>query len=160
MSELSDPNSQPGHQPFAADDAQPLTPTHRGNVGKGDGRQHRLRTAALEAEVLTGVHETSEQQARRSLLRRLARITAGSLLLLAGILMLVLPGPGWIAIAGGLAVLSRDVAWAARLLEIVRDKVPGVPADGQIPRSTWISIILVTTSAGILGALFFHLISG
>ncbi|MBP7930493.1 MAG: PGPGW domain-containing protein, partial [Acidimicrobiia bacterium] len=120
MSELSDPNSQPGHQPFAADDAQPLTPTHRGNVGKGDGRQHRLRTAALEAEVLTGVHETSEQQARRSLLRRLARITAGSLLLLAGILMLVLPGPGWIAIAGGLAVLSRDVAWAARLLEIVR----------------------------------------
>ncbi|MBP7930705.1 MAG: hypothetical protein KA110_12175, partial [Acidimicrobiia bacterium] len=82
------------------------------------------------------------------------------LLLLAGILMLVLPGPGWIAIAGGLAVLSRDVAWAARLLEIVRDKVPGVPADGQIPRSTWISIILVTTSAGILGALFFHLISG
>lgn len=33
----------------------------------------------------------------------------------AGTVMLVLPGPGLITIAGGLAVLSKDIAWAGRL---------------------------------------------
>lgn len=135
-------------------------PTSHQSDRAGEVRQHRLRHAAIEAEFLTGVHETSEEQAVRSVLRRIGRIILGSFLLIAGVAMLVLPGPGWIAIAGGLALLSRDVAWAGRLLHIIRDKVPGVPADGAIPRSTWTSIALVTVAAAIVGALMLHLISG
>ena len=33
-----------------------------------------------------------------------------------GIIALPLPGPGWLIIAGGLTILSKDVAWADRLL--------------------------------------------
>jgi hypothetical protein len=36
--------------------------------------------------------------------------------------MLVLPGPGILSILGGLALLSRDVAWAGRLADRVKDK--------------------------------------
>ena len=39
-------------------------------------------------------------------------MSLGTLLLVAGVLMLALPGPGWITIAAGLAVLAKDVAWA------------------------------------------------
>ena len=40
----------------------------------------------------------------------------GSGLVLAGIAMLVLPGPGWLAIFAGLAVLAAEFAWAETLL--------------------------------------------
>ena len=37
-------------------------------------------------------------------------------LILAGIVMLVLPGPGWLTIFAGLAVLAAEFTWAATLL--------------------------------------------
>jgi uncharacterized protein (TIGR02611 family) len=53
--------------------------------------------------------------------KRVARATAGFVLLLAGIAMLALPGPGWVTIAVGLALLSRDCPWAERALHRLRD---------------------------------------
>jgi tellurite resistance protein TerC len=47
---------------------------------------------------------------------RLARIVAGFGLLAAGVAMLALPGPGWLTIAAGLALLATEFAWARRLL--------------------------------------------
>ena len=41
-------------------------------------------------------------------------------LILAGIAMLVLPGPGWATIILGFIVLASEYAWARRLLEPVR----------------------------------------
>ena len=53
---------------------------------------------------------------------RIARIVAGFALIVAGVFMLVLPGPGIITIIGGLALLSRDVPWAARLANWMRER--------------------------------------
>lgn len=55
--------------------------------------------------------------------RRLWRTVAGSLLILAGLAMLVLPGPGLVTIAAGLFVLSREYAWANRQYRRVTDQV-------------------------------------
>lgn len=41
-------------------------------------------------------------------------------LVAAGIVMLVLPGPGWAAIILGLVVLASEYAWARRVLDPVR----------------------------------------
>lgn len=53
--------------------------------------------------------------------RRVSSIVAvsviGSLLVVAGIVMLVTPGPGLLAIVAGLAVLAREFGWARRLLD-------------------------------------------
>jgi uncharacterized protein (TIGR02611 family) len=48
---------------------------------------------------------------------RIASIVAGFALMLAGAAMLVLPGPGLLAIAAGLAILAREFEWAKRLLD-------------------------------------------
>ncbi len=60
---------------------------------------------------------------------RIARIGAGLGLVLLGIMLLVLPGPGILTIAGGLAILSIDYVWARRLLDWMksryRDYFPG-----------------------------------
>ena len=46
---------------------------------------------------------------------RVLRIVGGFLLLGAGVVMLVTPGPGWLAIFGGLGLLTTEYAWARRI---------------------------------------------
>ncbi|MDA3039502.1 MAG: hypothetical protein O3C27_08205 [Actinomycetota bacterium] len=118
--------------------------------GKPDAHHNRtledLREAAIQAEFETGVHETTVDAAKAHVLLRLARITLGALVTLLGIVALPLPGPGWLIIAGGLAILSRDVEWAGRLLLYIRKRVPGVPDDGKIPAATMVRLGLITAA--------------
>ncbi len=89
----------------------------------------RVVDAAITAELETGRREATVEEARRSVLRRTARIAAGSFLVFAGLVMWVLPGPGLLTIAAGLLVLSRDFPWAARMLE--RGPRPAPPGRGR-----------------------------
>ncbi len=57
--------------------------------------------------------------------RQLLVGVAGATLLLAGLVMLVLPGPGLLALAAGLAILALEFHWARRFLEAVRARLPG-----------------------------------
>jgi drug/metabolite transporter (DMT)-like permease len=65
--------------------------------------------------------------------RRVGAILGGTVLLFVGTVMLVIPGPGLVAILGGLVLLSSEVIWARHLLRKVRERVgdkvplPGVP---------------------------------
>ena len=99
-----------------------------------------LRQAAIEAEYETGVREETEEAAKAAIHIRLARMSLGTVLIIAGVAMLALPGPGWLTIAGGLAILSKDVAWAARALEWVRRRLPG---DETEPVSTKVIVFSV-----------------
>lgn len=47
----------------------------------------------------------------------------GATVILAGIAMLVLPGPGWLAIFGGLAILATEFAWARWMLKHARERM-------------------------------------
>ena len=40
---------------------------------------------------------------------------------MAGIAMLALPGPGWLTIAAGLAILATEFVWARRALDQLKD---------------------------------------
>ena len=106
----------------------------------------RLREAAIEAEYDTGVREDTEEQARASIHVRLARMSLGTVLLVAGVLMLALPGPGWLTIAAGLAILAKDVAWAERLLERVRRRLPE-GEDGEVDRRVIVGSIIIAIVA-------------
>ena len=57
-----------------------------------------------------------------SLTKRIAKIVIGFALLLAGLVMLVTPGPGWVTIAVGLALLSTEFRWARHLLDRIKEK--------------------------------------
>jgi len=57
-------------------------------------------------------------------LRQAAVLVAGVLLVVAGLAMLVLPGPGLITILLGFVVLATEFAWAHHLLGKGVAKVP------------------------------------
>lgn len=52
--------------------------------------------------------------------KRIAITVVGGVLLLGGLAMLVLPGPGLLLIVAGFAVLGTEYAWAASALEQTR----------------------------------------
>jgi len=54
--------------------------------------------------------------------RRIAVFIAGTIVLLAGAVMLVGPGPGFIVVFAGLAILATEFLWARRLLRKIKDK--------------------------------------
>ena len=105
--------------------------------------ENRFEEAAIEAEFETGYREETREEARRGVVTRLLRMTSGSLGTIIGVIMMPLPGPGLLIVAVGLGILSRDVAWADRLLQIVRKRLPS-DSDGRLPRS---SIVTMTVLA-------------
>ena len=111
-----------------------------------------LRDAAYEAERGTGRREETEEQVRRGVIIRLARIIGGFTLIGVGISRLVLPGPGWVMIVIGLSLLP--FAWAERTIRAIRRRVPGIPDDGRIPTRTWIIMGVLTVGALALALLF------
>jgi chromate transport protein ChrA len=52
--------------------------------------------------------------------RKIGMALAGAALLIVGLVMLVLPGPGIPAILGGLTLLAKEFRWAQRLLGRVK----------------------------------------
>ena len=87
--------------------------------------------------------------------RRIGITIAGFAVLLAGVVLLVLPGPGWVLIFAGLAILSTEYVWARVLLTKAkrrgrasqetrcferssprrRTRTPG--ANSRFPTTTW-----------------------
>jgi hypothetical protein len=114
-------------------------------------RWERLEEAAIAAEMETDEREETVEEAKRGVLRRLARMTAGFFLVAVGTALLVLPGPGLVVIASGLLLLSRDIPFAARLLEKVRERIPA-DADGNVSKPVLFGGLVVTAMA--LGASF------
>jgi uncharacterized protein (TIGR02611 family) len=52
--------------------------------------------------------------------RAIAVLVAGSVLVVVGIALLVLPGPGLLVIALGIGVLATEFVWARRVVERAR----------------------------------------
>ncbi|WP_298455762.1 PGPGW domain-containing protein [uncultured Cellulomonas sp.] len=55
-------------------------------------------------------------------MKRVMVAIVGGALALAGIALLVLPGPGFVLVAAGLAILATQFAWAARPLAYAKGK--------------------------------------
>jgi uncharacterized protein (TIGR02611 family) len=49
---------------------------------------------------------------------RLLVLLVGGVVLLAGLVMIIAPGPGWLGIIAGLEILATEFAWPKRLLSV------------------------------------------
>ena len=73
--------------------------------------------------IMDRVRARQERHRQRHRLYRIGFAALGFLVLAAGIVMLVTPGPGIPAIVLGLAMLALEFAWAERWLERIVDRV-------------------------------------
>jgi uncharacterized protein (TIGR02611 family) len=70
-----------------------------------------------EGSFVERLRAQRERHLERPRIIRLAFIVGGFVVLAAGVAMLALPGPAFVVIPVGLAILSLEFAWAGRLLE-------------------------------------------
>jgi hypothetical protein len=80
--------------------------------------------------------------------KRFATAVVGGLLTVIGVILLVLPGPGFVVIAAGLAVLAREFTWAKRPLDMAMSRA----RDGmdQVARSRWFAALDAATGMGLI----------
>lgn len=86
-------------------------------------------TAALVSPLLDELEDLSRLTIRQA--KKLAVLIVGGGLLLAGVVMLVLPGPGLLTIFSGLTVLATHFVWARRLLRKARRETRSMMAKGR-----------------------------
>lgn len=118
-----------------------------------------LREAAVQAEFETGLREQSVAEAKASLVKRAARVSAGLVVTIVGIALLPLPGPGWLIIVGGLSILAKDFPFLARWITEIRRRVPGIPEDGAIPRRTK-AIIAAIVIGSAAASIWYSMLGG
>ena len=137
------------------------TATHRYALGvaQDESFSDRLIDAAVQAEFETGEREETVAEAKSHIIVRLARMCLGFLIVIAGIIALPLPGPGWLIILAGLSILAKDFVWAARLMTFIRRRIPGIPEDGKIPPRTW-AIMGAVMVAAALASVWWYVYDG
>ncbi|GGD32005.1 hypothetical protein GCM10007231_34390 [Nocardioides daphniae] len=70
---------------------------------------------------LARIHARLHQNPVTSILTKIVVTTVGVLVILAGVVMMVAPGPGILGLIFGLAILSTEWRWADRWLDAARD---------------------------------------
>ncbi|MFF5706664.1 TIGR02611 family protein [Streptomyces sp. NPDC012794] len=71
----------------------------------------------------------------------------------AGVAMLVLPGPGWVAIFAGLAIWATEFAWASLALRWTKRKVTEAAQKALDPKVRRRNVILTSVGLTIAAAL-------
>jgi uncharacterized protein (TIGR02611 family) len=66
-------------------------------------------------------------------LRRLIIFMLGMGVLMIGVVMIVTPGPAFLIIPLGLAILASEFVWARRLLQRVKDRLQRRPGNSPPP---------------------------
>jgi uncharacterized protein (TIGR02611 family) len=74
-------------------------------------------TDRAEPKLIQSLRERRDTHKERGRIYRGAFVIAGIALTLGGMAMLVLPGPAFVVIPIGLAILSLEFTWAGRLLD-------------------------------------------
>jgi uncharacterized protein (TIGR02611 family) len=74
-------------------------------------------SSSPEPALVRKLRARQAEHRKRGRLYRLGFVFAGLVVLATGVAMLVLPGPAFVVIPIGLAILSLEFEWAERLLE-------------------------------------------
>jgi uncharacterized protein (TIGR02611 family) len=87
-----------------------------------------------------------EQHRQRNKIYRVVVATIGVLVILGGIALIPLPGPGWLIVAFGVGILALEFDWAERLLERILDRIESTTE--SLSRTQKIALLVL----GALGA--------
>ena len=112
-----------------------------------------MEEAPRKRRFLDGVRERREKHLERNRIVRVVVAIFGFLVVLAGIAMLVLPGPGLLVIAIGLGTLALEFVWAERLLEKTVDKMEAAAETVKRSSRTEQALLVVLAALGSIGLL-------
>ncbi|WP_406181463.1 TIGR02611 family protein [Streptomyces sp. NBC_01006] len=136
------------------------------NTGSDRGAQESPAESEVESAADDATQQTTEEaphvskapafiKSRRTLhiSWQVGVFIVGLAVIGAGVAMLVLPGPGWVAIFAGLAIWATEFAWASLVLRWTKRKVTEAAQKALDPRVRRRNIILTSVGLVIAGVL-------
>src|SRR3954447_20400515 len=94
---------------------------------------------------------------QRGKLYRVGWVTVGVLVTLAGCAMLLLPGPAFVVIPIGLAMLAMEFAWAEAALEkalLQAEKAQNAAKEASTKQKVFTVVACLFVAAAVVGAIF------
>jgi uncharacterized protein (TIGR02611 family) len=82
-----------------------------------------MAESSAKRRFVHGVRKRRERHRERNRIIRIVVATVGFVVVLVGLALIPLPGPGLLVTAVGLAILALEFAWAERLLERTVDRM-------------------------------------
>jgi hypothetical protein len=89
-------------------------------------------------------------------IRRFQNIIVGVFVVIIGIILMPLPGPGIAIVLVGLNLIKPD----NRLVRYIRARTPGIPEEGPIPRNSIIFAVVMMIAASIISFFYGDVIFG
>lgn len=84
---------------------------------------------------------------------RIAVGILGALVVAGGLVAIPFPGPGWLLVIAGLAILASEFEWANRLLQFTKRRVRAW-SDWVLEQPLWLRLVIgLATAAFVYGAL-------
>ncbi|WP_455355165.1 TIGR02611 family protein [Streptomyces sp. SYSU K217416] len=120
-----------------------------------DGRSSSATTSDTNAEPELGSRAPEFIQARRTLHLswQVGVFVVGLGVVVAGVIMLPLPGPGWLVIFGGMAIWATEFVWAQLVLRWTKRKVTEAAQKALDPKVRRRNIALTTVGLVIVAVL-------
>lgn len=118
--------------------------------------QERQATERREPpKMVAKLRRRRDAYVARGVVYKATWVTAGLIVLLAGLAMIVLPGPALVVIPVGLAMLSLQFAWAERLLERALERAAGAgeAAKGLSRRQKLLGAVAIVLGVACVAAL-------
>lgn len=78
---------------------------------------------------------------------------AGLAVIAGGVILLPLPGPGWLIIFGGMALWGTEFVWAQKVLRWTRHKVTEAARSAMDPRVRRRNLLITTVAVLVLAGL-------
>ncbi|MFC7969392.1 TIGR02611 family protein [Streptomyces cinereoruber] len=109
--------------------------------------------AGQEAELGSRAPEFIKSRRTLHLSWQIGVFVVGLAVVVAGVLMLVLPGPGWLVIFAGMAIWATEFVWAQLVLRWTKRKVTEAAQRALDPKVRRRNIILTTIGLVIVAVL-------
>ncbi len=90
--------------------------------GQGSPTETRREGPGVRGRIM-GVRDWIRRNKAFNSVYRVIIGVLGTAIIVGGFALIPLPGPGWLIVFAGLALLATEFAWAERLLDYARDKV-------------------------------------
>ncbi|MEU4403565.1 TIGR02611 family protein [Streptosporangium sp. NPDC023963] len=119
----------------------------RGDRGLETGDADALKGAAAERSGVNGWLDGVRSTRAGHLTLKIVIGAIGAVLVIGGLIMVPFPGPGWLVVFAGLAVLATEFHWAHRLLEFGKRTLSAWTA--WLGRRGWTVKILVVLAAAV-----------
>jgi len=125
------------------------------NTGSDETGEGQVATDGSTSEQPLGSRAPEFIKTRRMLHLswQVGVFVVGLAVVAAGVIMLPLPGPGWLVIFGGMAIWATEFVWAQLVLRWTKRKVTAAAQRALDPKVRRRNIILTTVGLVIIGAL-------